>query len=116
MSRRKPAGPAADPEELVMDPSADPGVGNDLLDSLPADAVVAYRGEPRASERAMLLWPMAAEQRQAFGAGIEWVSNELRTMDDERAGRFLDELAAETARLGLDTLPPPEEPSDGRGP
>ncbi|MBF9128717.1 hypothetical protein I0C86_06905 [Plantactinospora sp. S1510] len=98
-----------------MDRGADPGVGDDLLDSLPADAVVAYRGEPRASERAMLLWPMTAERRQAFGAGIEWVSNQLRTMDDERVGRFLDELADESRRLGLDTVPPPEEPSDGRG-
>ncbi|MEQ4305984.1 hypothetical protein ABNF97_32135 [Plantactinospora sp. B6F1] len=71
MSRPKPRGPARDPEELVMDRGAAPGVGDDLLDSLPADAVVAYRGEPRASERAMLQWPMAAEQRQAFGAGIE---------------------------------------------
>ncbi|WP_422774335.1 hypothetical protein ACN28C_16595 [Plantactinospora sp. WMMC1484] len=116
MTRPEPAGSAPDPAELVMDRTADPGVGSDLLDSLPADAVVAYRGEPRASERAMLLWPMTADQRQSFGAGIEWVSNQLRTMGEEHIGRFLDELAEETERLGLNTLPPPEEQPDGRVP
>ncbi|MDG4788401.1 hypothetical protein O7626_21100 [Micromonospora sp. WMMD1102] len=116
MSRDEPAGSAPDPEELVMDRTADPGVGSELLDALPADAVVAYRGEPRASERALLLWPMTADQRQAFGAGIEWVSNQLRTMDEEQVGRFLDELAEQTGRLGLDTSPPPEEQLGGRVP
>jgi hypothetical protein len=97
-------------EEQVLDIDGTPGVGGDLLKSLPPDAVVAYRGEPTASERAMLCWPMSDQERQDFGAEIERVGNSLRGLGDHDIDRLLDELGQETERLELPLEVQSEEP------
>ncbi|MEH1168921.1 hypothetical protein V6V47_26395 [Micromonospora sp. CPCC 205539] len=93
----------ADPkDDLTLDMDEKPGVGQELLESLPHNAVVAYRGEPTASERAMLSWQMTDQERYEFAAGVERVSDRLRHMTPQQTEDFLVALDEETRRLNLD--------------
>ncbi|SCL20496.1 hypothetical protein GA0070624_2009 [Micromonospora rhizosphaerae] len=91
-----------DPDDLTLDLDEVPGVGQVLLKSLPHNAVVAYRGEPTASERAMLSWHMTDKERYEFAAGMERVSDRLRQMTPQQTEDFLAALDEETKRLNLD--------------
>jgi len=91
-----------DPDDLTLDLDEKSGVGHVLLKSLPYNAVVAYRGEPTASERAMLSWHMTDKERYEFAAGVERVSNRLRHMTQQETEDFLAALDEETRRLNLD--------------
>jgi hypothetical protein len=93
---------AEDQDDLTLGLDKEPGVGQELLKSLPPNAVVAYRGEPTASERALLSWQMTDEQRYEFAAGMERVSDRLREMTPRAIEDFLRELDAETRLLKLD--------------
>lgn len=95
--------------EQVLDMDANPGVGHELLESLPPGAVVAYRGEPTASERAMLCWPMSEQERDQFASAIARVGDRLQTMNNDEVERFLNDLGRKTEELGLTRDVPPEE-------
>ncbi|MEU1245522.1 hypothetical protein ACFYP0_04720 [Micromonospora arida] len=100
--RRPDSNPEAEIDEQVLDLEARPGVGDGLLESLPPGAVVAYRGEPSASERAMLCWPMSEQDRLSFASGIESTSSRLQGMTGDDLDRFIGELNQATLRLRLD--------------
>ncbi|TQJ21946.1 MULTISPECIES: hypothetical protein [Micromonospora] len=93
---------SGDPDDLILDLDEKSGVGHVLLKSLPYNAVVAYRGEPTASERAMLSWHMTDKERYEFAASVERVSNRLRHMTQQETEDFLTALDEETRRLNLD--------------
>ncbi|MGS2616333.1 hypothetical protein ACVCAH_17675 [Micromonospora sp. LZ34] len=98
-----------DADDMTLDLDEKPGVGHVLLKSLPHNAVVAYRGEPTASERAMLCWHMTDIERYEFAAGMERVSDRLRQMSPQDTEGFLAALDEETRRLKLDLEIPSED-------
>jgi hypothetical protein len=71
---------------------ASTGFRPEFLARIGSGTAVAYRGEPTASELALLEWGMSESERTGLAVAIARITTELRNADEAALDRMLHEI------------------------